>query len=81
MLENKRLFVLRTIQYLHRGKTAAIPVIIHYSGQYIHYTSNVAPNIKASVISALTRRTKLVCTKNDYLASIHKENYDVKWLS
>ena len=24
--------------------------------------------IKASVISALTRRAKLVCTKNDYLA-------------
>ena len=39
-----------------------------HTGQYIHYTSNVAPNIKASVISTLTRRAKLVCTKNDYLA-------------
>ena len=39
-----------------------------HTGQYINYTSNVAPNIKASVISALTRRAKLVCTKNDYLA-------------
>ena len=39
-----------------------------HTGQYIHYTSNVAPNIKASVISALTRRAKLVCTKNEYLA-------------
>jgi hypothetical protein len=39
-----------------------------HMGQYIHYASNVAPNIKASVISALTRRAKLVCTKNDYLA-------------
>ena len=38
-----------------------------HTGQYIHYTSNVAPNIKTSVISALTRRAKLVCTKNDYL--------------
>ena len=36
-------------------------------GQYIHYTSNVAPNIKASVILAFTRRAKLVCTKNDYM--------------
>ena len=39
-----------------------------HTGQYFYYTSNVAPNIKASVISALTRRAKLVCTKNEYLA-------------
>ena len=42
-----------------------------HTGQYIHHTSNVAPNIKASVISALSRRAKLVCTKNDYLAEEH----------
>ena len=38
------------------------------TGQYIHCTSNVAPNINTSVISAPTRRAKLVCTKNAYLA-------------
>ena len=39
-----------------------------HTGQYIRYTSNIALNIKASVISALTRRAKLVCTKYDYLS-------------
>ena len=39
---------------------------LEVTGQYIHHISNVAPNIKATVISVLTRRAKLVCTKNDY---------------
>ena len=55
-----------------------------HTGQHIHYTSNVAPNIKASVISAFIRRAKLVCTKNDYVAEeiqYIKKVMMLKWLS
>ena len=34
-----------------------------HTGQYIHYTSNVAPNIKASVTSAVTKTARFVCIK------------------
>ena len=35
---------------------------------FITLLSNAVPNIKASGISELTRRAKLICTKNRYLA-------------
>lgn len=38
-----------------------------HTNEYILYTPNVASTIEASVISALSRRAKLVSAKNDYL--------------
>ena len=43
-----------------------------HTGQYINYTSNAAPNVKASVISTLGRRAKLVCAKDEYFEEERK---------
>ena len=70
MLGCSQSWVIDEIQRFREGNNLEVKIYKKqtHTGQYIHYTSKVAPNIKASVITAWARRTTLVCTKNDYLA-------------
>ena len=55
---------------IKRNKHGKIDIKVYkkptHTGQYVHFTSNVDRNVKASAINALVRRAKLVSSTAEY---------------